>query len=72
SAISKVYEQINNLPVGQDQDIVKLILDIFKSNLSTEAGDKIYDITPSLDYIVSLGDNLQLSLIILAKKTAFL
>ncbi|CAG8781629.1 7750_t:CDS:2, partial [Cetraspora pellucida] len=45
---------------------------IDQSNLPTESGDEIYDITPSLNYIVFLGDNDRLPLITLVKKTAFL
>ncbi|CAG8741778.1 5111_t:CDS:2, partial [Cetraspora pellucida] len=58
SVINKVYEYINNLLVGRNQDIAKLILDIFKSNPSVEAEDDVYDITLSLDYIVLFGNNL--------------
>ncbi|CAG8738386.1 43329_t:CDS:2 [Gigaspora margarita] len=70
--ISEDYKYIDNLPVGQNQDIAKLMLGIFRSNPPAESSDNIYDITPSLDFIVSLGDNSQLLLITLAKKTAFL
>ncbi|RIB20896.1 hypothetical protein C2G38_1963255 [Gigaspora rosea] len=48
------------------------MLGIFRSNPPAESGDDIYNITPFLDYIVSLGDNSRLPLIALAKKTAFL
>ncbi|CAG8640120.1 11901_t:CDS:2, partial [Gigaspora rosea] len=72
SDISEVHEYIDNLPVGWNQDIAKLMLGIFRSNPPAESGDDIYNITPFLDYIVSLGDNSRLPLIALAKKTAFL
>ncbi|CAG8809413.1 38859_t:CDS:2, partial [Gigaspora margarita] len=70
--ISKVHEYIDNLLVGQNQDIAKLMLGIFRSNPSAESGDDIYNIIPSLDFIISLGDNSWMLLITLAKKTAFL
>ncbi|CAG8796600.1 11080_t:CDS:2 [Gigaspora margarita] len=52
--------------------VYRSAISIFRSNLSAELGDDIYDITPSLDFIVSLGDNSRLPLIALTKKIAFL
>ncbi|CAG8848561.1 32859_t:CDS:2, partial [Gigaspora margarita] len=72
SAISEIHEEVDGVPVGRNKDIAKLMLGIFKTNPPKEPGDEIYDITPSLDYIVSLGNNDLLPLIALAKKTAFL
>ncbi|CAG8748741.1 3074_t:CDS:2, partial [Cetraspora pellucida] len=72
STISEIHEYINNRPIGQNRDIANLMLGIFRTNPPAEPENEIYDITPSLDYIVALDDNDHLQLISLAKKTAFL
>ncbi|CAG8710396.1 5647_t:CDS:2, partial [Gigaspora rosea] len=72
SAISEIHKEVEGVPVGRNKDVAKIMLGIFKMNPPKKPGDKIYDITPSLDYIVSLGNNNLLPLIALAKKIAFL
>ncbi|CAG8739360.1 6630_t:CDS:2 [Cetraspora pellucida] len=55
SAISEIHEYINNWPIGQNRDIANLMLEIFRTNPLAKPGDKIYDITPFLNYIVALA-----------------
>uniref|UniRef100_U9U7H5 Uncharacterized protein n=1 Tax=Rhizophagus irregularis (strain DAOM 181602 / DAOM 197198 / MUCL 43194) TaxID=747089 RepID=U9U7H5_RHIID len=72
SAISEIHERIDNFSIGTHPDILKAMQAIRIDNPPTSKSDDAIDIIPSLEFIVSLGDNSTMSIRELTCKTAFL
>jgi hypothetical protein len=72
SAISEIHDHVEGVPIGQHPDISKAILAIFRENPPNLPLNNLMDISPSLTYITSLGDNLLMTIRDLTIKTAFL
>ncbi|POG61380.1 hypothetical protein GLOIN_2v1786700, partial [Rhizophagus irregularis DAOM 181602=DAOM 197198] len=72
SAISEIHERIDNFSIGTHPDILKAMQAIRIDKPPTSKSDDAIDIIPSLEFIVSLGDNSTMSIRELTCKTAFL
>ncbi|GBC31876.1 hypothetical protein GLOIN_2v1786700 [Rhizophagus irregularis DAOM 181602=DAOM 197198] len=72
SAISEMHERIDNFSIGTHPDILKAMQAIRINKPPTSKSDDAIDIIPSLEFIVSLGDNSTMSIRELTCKTAFL
>jgi hypothetical protein len=72
SAISEIHDKIDNVSVGSHPDITKAMQAIRLENPPPSKSDDPINITPSLDHIVNLGDNVSMSIRDLSVKTAFL
>ena len=72
SAISEVHDKVDGVPIGQHSVITKALLAVYKGNPPLTPSDDLIDISPSLTFIVNLGDNDSMSIRDLSIKTAFL
>ncbi|CAB4379709.1 unnamed protein product [Rhizophagus irregularis] len=72
SAISEIHEQIDNFSIGTHPDILKAMQAIRIDKPPTSKSNDAINIIPSLEFIVSLGDNSTMSIRELTCKTAFL
>ncbi|PKY59541.1 hypothetical protein RhiirA4_482355 [Rhizophagus irregularis] len=72
TVISEVHELVNGQSVGSHLNISKAILAVHRLNLPTVKQNDNLDISSSLEYILSLGDNNSMFFQQLTVKTAFL
>ncbi|CAB4407168.1 unnamed protein product [Rhizophagus irregularis] len=72
TAISEVHELVNGQSVESHPDISRAILAVHRLNPPTIKQNDNLDISSSLEYILSLGDNDSMSFRQLTVKTAFL
>ena len=72
SAISEIHNHIDGYTVGQHPDVTQAMSAVRKENPPPVPSDDLIDISPSLEYIVNLGDNESMQIRDLSMKTAFL
>ena len=72
SAISEIHDFVDNISIGSHPDIIKAMLAMRIDRPPATKTDETINITPSLDYIINLGDNFLMSIKDLTCKTAFL
>ncbi|CAG8679794.1 2612_t:CDS:2, partial [Dentiscutata heterogama] len=72
TAISEIHQKIDGTKIGSHPIIVRIMKGIWASNPPLPPLDDVSDIVPSLDTIIKWGNNENLPLLQLNKKTAFL
>ncbi|RGB32861.1 hypothetical protein C1646_762386 [Rhizophagus diaphanus] len=72
TAISEIHELVDGQSVGSHPDISRAILAVHRLNLPVVKQNDNLDISSSLEYILSLGDNNSMSFHQLTIKTIFL
>ena len=72
SAISEIHDLVDGQTIGNHPDVSRAIIAVRKENPATSIGPDIVDISPSLEYIDTLGNNESMQLKDLSVKTAFL
>lgn len=72
SAISEIHDPVDGQSIGNHPDISRAIAAVMKENPPALHNDDIIDITPSLEFIISLGNNESMTFRNLSLKTVFL